>query len=101
MMFATLPAVSRRPLVSTWNRITITRRAMKMPIWRRRDARNVIASRPMDAFSVLASDMVGFLLLGHVVHELFGGGLVDGHLAGDAPFREGVDAVADAEELGQ
>src|SRR3712207_3268391 len=103
MMFATLPAVSNRPFVSTWKSSTMTSSARKMPICRSRLPRKSTLSRRTERSLgtvglLLGDDMVGFLLLRHVLHEDLGRGVADGHLTGDVPLREGVDAVADPQQ---
>src|SRR5690606_40715111 len=100
MMLATLPAVSSLPPVTIWKNATMAISARKMPIWRILEASSESTSRVRGTVS-LRVDMVGFLLLRHVLHEDLRSGIGDVDLAGDAPLGEGVDAVADAEQLGQ
>src|SRR5690606_395685 len=100
MMLATFPAVRSLPPVTIWKNATIAISARKMPTWRIRDVRTEITSRDLGTVS-LRVDMVGFLLLRHVLHEDLGGRIGDVDLSGDAPLGEGVDAVADAQQFRQ
>src|SRR5215217_4034738 len=106
MMFETLSGCSSAPPVSTWNRVTITRSATKIPICRSLLVRKENPSLTVGGVvattgSLTVVAMESVLFLGHVLHEEFRGRLPDGHFRGDAAFGEGVDAVTDAEELGK
>src|SRR5918994_2288876 len=95
MMLVTLRGVSRLPPVNTWNKITIAISAMNRPIWRSRLTRNAATpTRPSvlggstGAWGSVTSEAGAvidlFLFLGHVLHEHFLVGFLDGYLTGHA-----------------
>src|SRR5690606_3940108 len=115
---------SRMPPVVNENSTTTATRAMKMPFLPR--SASTCVSHEVNLFSVglmlppTACDSVGvgvvgldmgfFLFFargsagafhGHELEDRLGRRVLDGELARDAPLGERVDAVGDAEQLGQ
>ena len=87
----TLIGLSSTPSVVIWNRMTIAARAMIMPYWRMLP-RSIVSSPVMVSLPRVH---------GHVAHERLLGGLRAGELFGDHALGEGVDAVTQAEQLGE